>query len=173
MALKICLIGSIPKGDEERKNWKDWKIEYKQKLSSLENIEFVDGDSWKDETKPISLFGHDANMIKNSDIIIVNSEGKLGAGTSQEMLIAKYFSKPVISILPKNTHHRRSNIVFDKTVIEDWIHPFIFSTSDVVVENINDATDWIKEYRKNPENKKIKDITVIDESINSYLNIIK
>jgi hypothetical protein len=170
MTLKICLLGSIPKGDDVRKNWKDWKLEYKEKLSQIKDIKFIDGDAWRDETKPLELVGHDSYMIKNADIIIVNSEKKLGAGTAQEMLIAKYFSKPVISIVPKDTHHRKSNIVFDGTKIQDWIHPFILTFSDLIVENIQESVEWIKEFNRNPESKEINDIKIIDKAINSYLN---
>ena len=170
MTLKNFLLGSIPKGDDVRENWKDWKVEYKEKLSKIPNVEITDGDAWKDETKPLQLVGHDSNLVKTADIIIVDSKKKLGAGTAQEMVIAKYFKRPVISKIPKDTHHRRSNIVFDGTKIDDWIHPFLLTFSDLVVENIDDCIEWIKEFSKNPESKKIKDITIIDEAINSYLD---
>jgi pantothenate kinase len=42
--------------------------------------------------------------------------------------------------------------------------------SDLVVENIDDCIEWIKEFSKNPQSKKIKDITIIDKAINSYLD---
>ena len=168
MAFKICLLGPLPKGDETRKTWEDWKVKYKEELSVLGDIEFVDGDEWKDEAKPFLTFGHDANLIKNSDLLIVNAEKKLGAGTAQEMVIAKYFSKPVLTVLPKDTHHRKSNIGFNGKLIEDWIHPFILTMSDLVVENISEAIDWIKTYKKSPKSKKIKNITIIDEAIEAY-----
>jgi hypothetical protein len=169
MSFKICLLGPVPKGDNVRESWQDWKIKYKEELSVLNGIIFVDGDVWRDETKPLLLFGHDAYVVKTSDIIIVNAEQKLGAGTAQEVLIAKYFSKPVISVLPKDTHHRRSNIVFDGKMIADWIHPFILTTSDLVVERIGDAINWIKEYKENPSRKSVKNIRIIDEAIESFL----
>ena len=169
MILKICLLGSIPKGDDERKGWTDWKTKYKTVLSQLDDVEFVDGDDWKDETKPLLLFGHDANLVKTSDIIIVNAESKIGAGTAQEMVIAKYYSRPVITILPKNTHHRRSNIMFDGTLVNDWVHPFLLNMSDLIAETIEDASGWIMEYRADPKSKKIKNISIVDEAIAAYL----
>lgn len=173
MKFKIALLGSIPKGDDARNEWIDWKTDYKKVLLQLENVEFVDGDAWKDETKPFLLFGHDLNMIKTSDIVIVNAEKKIGrgigVGTAQEIMVAKYFSKPVITILPKNTHHRRSDIVFDGTLISDWISPFLLSTSDLVVETIRESLSWIKEYVEHPKNKKIKNIRIIDDAIVAYL----
>ncbi|MBI2232596.1 MAG: hypothetical protein HYU56_01640 [Candidatus Aenigmarchaeota archaeon] len=173
MVLKICLLGSIPKGDEIRKFWKDWKINYKNSLSKIDGIEFVDGDAWKEEEKSFLVFGHDSYLIKSSDIIIVNAEAKLGAGTSQEMIIAKYFSKPVITVLPKDTHHRKSNVVFNSTNVPDWIHPFISAMSDIVVESVDEACQWVQEYKENPKSKTIKNISVIDQAINSYLDYIR
>ncbi|MBI4163583.1 MAG: hypothetical protein HY512_01860 [Candidatus Aenigmarchaeota archaeon] len=169
MSFRICLLGPVPKGDNVRGSWQDWKIKYKEGLSVISDVIFVDGDEWKDETKPLLTFGHDAHTIKTSDIIIVNAEQKLGAGTAQEILIAKYFSKPVISILPKDTHHRRSNIVFHGKMIADWIHPFILTTSDLVVESIDDAINWIKEYKENPSRKSVKNIGIIDEAIEFFI----
>ena len=167
MTIKICLIGSIPKGDHKRKSWTDWKIKYKEELSKIEDVEFVDGDSWKEEAEFLKLVGHDSHLIKISDIVIMNAEKKLGVGTAQEMLIAKYFSKPVITILPKDTHHRKSDIVFDGKNIEDWIHPFIRVMSDLVVESVGDAITWIEEYQNNPS-IKIKTISIIDESVEAF-----
>ncbi len=173
MILKVCLLGPIPKGDERRKSWKDWKITYQESLSKIGEVEFVDGDAWKEEEKSFLVFGHDSYLIKSSDIIIVNAEAKLGAGAAQEMVIAKYFSKPVITVLPKDTHHRRSNVVFNSTNIPDWIHPFILAMSDTVVESIDEARQWVHEYKENPKSKIIKDISVIDQAINSYLDYIR
>lgn len=163
----ICLLGSIPKGDEERMAWKDWKVEYKEKLSVIPNIQFTDGDEWKDETRPLELVGHDLNLIKTADVVIVNAETKLGAGTAQEMVVAKYFKRPVITVLPKDTHHRKSNVVFSGTKIDDWIHPFILTFSDAVLENVDKCAEWIQNFSKEP-GAKIKDIAVIDEAVTAY-----
>ena len=102
----------------------------------------------------------DCQHIKNSDLVIVNAESQLGVGTSQEMLIAKYFKKPVVTILPKDTYHRKSNIAINNKLIADWIHPFIFSTSDFILENINEINN-IKEKIFTSE---IKDISILDVS---------
>lgn len=169
MTTKICLLGAIPKGDDKRETWKDWKVEYKEKLSKIPEAEFTDGDAWRDETRPILLVGHDSHMIKDADVIIVNAEKKLGAGTAQEILIAKYFSKPVITILPKDTHHRRSDITFDGTTIADWIHPFILTFSDMVADDLDSCIVWLQEYIDDPGSKDIKDISMIDQAIESYL----
>lgn len=98
-------------------------------------------------------------------MVIVNAEEKLGVGTAQELVIAKYFKKPVISVLPKDTHHRRSKVVFHGRLVEDWIHPFIFAFSDFIVESV----DKIETIKDKICSSKIKDISVIDEAIR-YIN---
>jgi hypothetical protein len=94
--------------------------------------------------------------------VIVNAEGRLGAGTSMEMVIAKYFNKPVITVMPKNSYHRRANMLFrEKYFVEDWMHPFIHTFSDHIIENISDFVS-IKDHLPT---KPIKGISIIDNAI--------
>jgi len=164
----ICLIGSIPKGDSERKSWIDWKEKYKKALGVLGEVDFTDGDVWRDETRPMELVGHDAYLVQSSDLVVVNAESKLGAGTAQEMVIAKYYERPLIAVLPKDTHHRRSNVEFDGTKIDDWMHPFLVVVSDLIVEKLDEAIPWIRELREDSSAKQIKDIKIIDQAIQKF-----
>ncbi len=165
--LKIALLGSIPKGDEARKNWTDWKTEYVEKISlAIPEAQFLHGDLISDNVGPELVVGHDLWLIKNADIVIVHAVSKIGAGTAQEMVLAKSFGKPLISIVPKDTHHRRSNVVFHNVTIEDWIHPFIAEASDYVAENIETGIAWIQDYLTHP--KEIKNLAVFDEAISTF-----
>ncbi len=171
--MKIYLAGSIPKGDRARGGWVDWKTRYRDVLTSIPHVEILNGDDLKDETNSFKVFGHDAHMVKSADIIIVNAEkeiGKgLGAGTAQEMVIAKYFARPVLTVLPKDSHHRRSDLVFHGVLIHDWIHPFLDTFSDLIVDKVADCLGWITKYSNNPSRAKIKDITIIDIGIEYFL----
>ncbi|MBT4857587.1 hypothetical protein HON49_00320 [archaeon] len=160
--MKIYLAGKVPKGDKDEKSFVNWREVYSDILKNIFDAEFIDpyGDH-VDEADYFSVFGKDCKHIKESDIIIINAEKKLGVGTAHEMLIAKYFSKPVITVLPKETPHRRKNIVFFGKLIEDWIHPFIHSVSDFIVEDVNE----ILSIKEKVLTVKPKDITVIDEAI--------
>ena len=48
--------------------------------------------------------------------------------------------------------------------IKDWIHPFIFSMSDFILENISE----IGSIKEDLKSRKIKDILIINESIKYY-----
>jgi hypothetical protein len=165
-SIKIVLLGSIPKGDEERKAFIDWKKEYIKKITKeIPNVKFLYGDLISDKVGPELVVGHDLWLIKHADLVIVNTVPRVGAGTAQEMIVAKIFKKPVISVIPKNTYHRRSNIIFDGTLIKDWIHPFLLVSSDVIVETVNEAIFWIKSYMKDPRKIKIKDFSTYTRCI--------
>ena len=90
--VKIALLGSIPKGDEARENFVDWKTEYTQAINSaISGAIFLNGDLISDSVGSELVVGHDLWMIKHADIIVVNAPAKIGAGTAQEMVLAKYF----------------------------------------------------------------------------------
>ena len=168
-SIKIMLLGSIPKGNKERESFFDWKKEYTEKMTKeFPNVKFLHGDLISDKVGSELVVGHDLWLVKHADIIIANAMTKVGAGTAQEMVIAKMFKKPLVAVIPKDTHHRRSNVVFDETLIKDWIHPFLFISSDYVSENIEGAISWIKKYLSNPKSVEIKDISVFDKAIGNF-----
>lgn len=160
--MKIYLAGSVPKGDEEAKKFDDWRSRYKQSLQNIFDADFIEPYHRDlDEGDLMAVVGQDCRHIKESALVIVNAEEKLGVGTAQELVIAKYFRKPVVSVLPEETHHRRSNIVFHGKSIADWIHPFIYAFSDFIVESVQ----GVGKIKDEIFSSKIKDISVIDEAI--------
>ncbi len=167
--MKIYLAGSVPKGNEEAKNFDNWRAKYQEILQKHFKAIFVDPYNRSlDESDFLLVFGADCNHVKTSDLIIVNAETRMGVGTAQEMVIAKYFKKPVVTVLPKNTHHRRSNVVFGSRDVQDWIHPFLHTLSDFVIEKIEDI-----ENIKDKVFSEVKTITVIDKGIEHFLKSCK
>lgn len=155
--MKIYLAWKVPKWDKDIVA--DWRAHYRAILKGQGDFEYLDPNIPVDESDPIAVFGMDCGFIKASDIIIVNAEEKLWLGTSQELLIAKYFSKLVISVVPKNSAHRKSNLTFHGKFVEDWIHPFLFTTSDIIVESPHEIN------LENIKQVPIKNIEIINESI--------
>jgi nucleoside 2-deoxyribosyltransferase len=167
--IKIYLAGSIPKGDLERERWANWRVDYEAKIkAAVPTAIFLDPDLIRDTVGPELVVGHDLWQIQHSDIVVVNIPEKVGAGTSQEMVIAKYFGKPVVTVLPKDTHHRRSNIAFDGEMIADWVHPFIYISSDFIAESIDEAIPWMQSYIMDPESAAVKTMTVFDEVVQRF-----
>ena len=132
-----------------------WKIFFDAKF-------VFPGPGDMDEGDFLLIVGKDSKSIKQSDLIIINAEERLGVGTAQEMMIAKYFGKLVITVLPKNSYHRRTNVLFQgKYLVEDWMHPFIYTFSDFVVEKLED----IEQIKDQIFNVFPKNLSIIDKAV--------
>lgn len=164
--MKIGLLGKLPKGDGARTSFVDWKTGYVKAITTqISDAKILHGDHVGDEIGPELIVGHDLWVVKNSDVLIVDGREKIGAGTAQEIILAKYFKKPVISIIPKDSHHRRSNIIFNGVNIPDWIHPFLLVSSDYVAEDINEAVAWLT---KELATHQVKGMRVFSDSISLF-----
>ena len=157
------LAGSIPKGDKELASYVDWRAEYLRVIAKTVEIgPSIDPNIFYDlEGDSKGVFGADTYLLTQCTHMIVNATEKLGAGTSMELVIAKYYGIPVITVLPKDTHHRRSNLKFHERLVQDWVHPYIDIFSDVIIEDISEFADALKKL----EGKEIKKMNVIDESV--------
>jgi nucleoside 2-deoxyribosyltransferase len=161
--MKIYLAGSVPKGKEEEELFVNWRLRYKKILQSFLDAEFIfPGAGDMDESDYLLIVGKDSRSIKHSDLVIVNAEERIGVGTAHEMIIAKYFNKPVITVVPKNSYHRRVNVIFqDKYKVEDWMHPFLYTFSDYTVVRVEDIVN----IKDKIFSGSIKDISIIDKAI--------
>lgn len=167
---EIYLAGTVPKGDKEAESFINWRTKWGEVLLKVfEDAQIIDPyDPNLDEGDFLQVVGENFGHIKRASLIIINAEEKIGAGTAMEMVAAKYFKKPVITVLPRDTHHRRSNVVFNEKIVEDWIHPFIWHFSDFIVESV----DEVEKIKEQLETIEIKGISIIDEAID-YASSLK
>jgi len=158
--MKAYIAGKIPKGKDSAAE--DWQSRYKTALlGAFPSMEFFNPTTLKLDEKDVKLvFGADCGMIKKSDLVVINAELKLGAGTAQEMVIAKHFKKPVVCVMPKGSHHRK-DVVINGETFTDWIHPFIYSMADFVISDISEIDSIKDKVFSSP----VKDISVIDEAV--------
>lgn len=155
----IYLSGSVAKSDAESASTVDWRDAFRNILSKDKEYHFHHpGEVRIHESDQYGVFGLNAWMVKNADLTIVYGENKIGIGTAQEALMAKYFGKPVIFYCPKNSYNRR-DIIHDGKEVADWIHPFVQATADAIIETIEELPQSITELRD------IKDISIIDDAI--------
>lgn len=114
------------------------------------------------------IFGRDCFMIKNSDVVIVNLTDDISVGGSQEMLLAKYFGKPLIGIARKEGKFIKSEYDECGRIVENYVHPFVEIPCDFVVNDIEGAAEAIKRITNNGK-IAAKKIDIIEESVNYYL----
>lgn len=168
----VYLAGSVPKGLENKIKFQDWRKEFEKILVEIkknwfpwftDEIIFFDPSTGGIEMFPLEIwFGRDIHMIYKSDVVVVESQSKIWLGTAQEILIAKYYNKPVIAISPLNSHYNKY-ISTPNNKEFHYKHPFLSNTTDVIVSDYAEASNVLINFFTWKINIKIKNINIIEE----------
>lgn len=168
--IKFYLAGRIPLVGEKDIDY-NWRDKYTKIIKSIVPQAIVLDPSKRliNEADSKALFGHDLFLIKVSDILLVNAEIQLGLGTSQELIIAKYFQKPIIAISPKGSYYFRPYIIDGNTLNGGKHHPFLISVVDIIIENILELGTAIEKIQAGSRNNSQNWDVFIREAIDYYL----
>lgn len=168
MTVKIYLCGSVKKDKQNKKVcWSEGDKEVIRRVLGNE-VELFDPQGNPERPDPFAAFGVDLNDVKQADFILVDARQRRGVGIGAEMAIAKMLKKPVVAVVPRNSHYRRDFLYHFGQEIRDWQHPFIFGLSDAMVESVEEAAKWVKDFLENP--KPVKDSSVIEKAIEYALS---
>lgn len=168
--IAIYLAGTIKKGHENSKEsfWTEEDITYlKENLSEYE-VSFLNPafrtDDLSDER---SVFGRDMTQIFSSHIVFVDARDRRGLGVGAEMMWAKLNKIPVLVWAPRNTHYHKEEADILGVSVKNYIHPFVESLSDGIVENLEEGAKWIYKVLSNPS-LTIKGIEDIGAAMQHY-----
>jgi len=152
----------------------DWRDNFCKELTKLSGFKIINFDPTKshdgfnfDENDPKFIVGRNCFMIKSVDIVIVNLTDDISVGGSQEMLITKYYHKPLIGIAPRGGKFSKEKKESFSGTYKNWVDQFVSVPCDAVVEDIKGAADFIKNSFSKPNNSA-KDITILDQSVEYY-----
>lgn len=175
MKYSVYLAWSVVKWVHDKNKQISWREEFLKAVNQLninkivDEILFLDPNTvtYWDEIPTEIFFWRDVYMIKLSDALVIDASNKLWLWTAQEFLIAKYYNIPVIAIAPKNSYYNKE-IEKENGQVFHYIHPFLSSSSDLIVDTIEEAAktylahiSWVKII--NP-----KSIDVIETSRKDY-----
>lgn len=153
----------------------EWRDEFCKELSKKSGLNIINLDPVKDESeKKLNqkdsklIVGKDCFLIKEADIVIVNLTDDISVGGSQEMLIAKYYKKPLIGLAPRGGKFNKSEKEILGKIYRDWKDSFVSIACDVIVENMDQLADSVKKLSRGKN--KIKDISVLDDCLRYYKN---
>ncbi len=157
--ISIYLAGSIKKGHEraDESYWTDEDMVFlKNNLVEYE-ISFLNpafrSDNLSDQR---STFGRDMIQVYSSDVVFVDARDRRGLGVGAEMMWAKIHKIPIITLAPKDSHYNKTEAILLGIPVKNWIHPFVESLSDAIVENLYEGADWIRRFIDNFEAKGIE-----------------
>lgn len=172
MKIKIYIAGKVSK--DSVFGTSNWRENFCHQLSEKSGFEIVNLDPTKwsdnfnlDESNSRLIFGRDCFMIKSADLVVVNLTDDISVGGSQEMLIAKHYSKPLVGIAPKGGKFNKEEIEFSGKTYKDWIHPFVNISCDKIVGDLAGAAEFIKYFFLNP-GQDIKNFAIVDEMVDYY-----
>ncbi len=153
----------------------NWREGFCAELSKISGFEIINLDPTKNayypninENDPDLVFGRDSFLISKSDIVIVQLTDDISVGGSQEMLIAKYFSKPLIGIAKRNGKFVKDVKIIQEKKYQDYIAAFVAVPCDAIVENIEQAAQAIQKIVSNPQQKIPNLQTLLDDTIKHY-----
>lgn len=165
--LSVYVAGKISKNSVFGTH--DWRDNFCNELSLLSGLSILNLDPTKsganqNDTKLV--FGCDSYLISTCDVLIVYLSDDISIGGSQEILIAKYFKKPVIGLAPLGGKFNGADKEYFGKIVKNYQDPFVFSTCDVVCKDIEEVADVLA----NLKQIQVKDLKVIDRAIDYYVN---
>lgn len=166
--IKIYLAGRIPIGNESGVD-PLWRKKYIRQLERLAPRAIIFDPTHRDinEEDAKAVFGHDLFLIKQADLILANAETRVGLGTAQEMIIAKYFQKPIVVVSPKDSYYSPTKTSINGKKVKKWHHPFLAAISDWIIEDIEELEPVLEGKLK--RKKVIPWKTFIEKTIGYYL----
>jgi len=167
--ISIYCSGGIKKGhgDVDKVSWADQgRSALVECLSPVKVVFLSPEDRTDDITDAFTVFGRDHYQISVCDFAVIDATQRRGIGVGIEMLSAKWFTKPLISVVPPNSHYRRAELEYLGATVKDYVHAHLFGVSDVIVDDFSAAGLWIKNFLESPSD--IKDISVVTEAIEAY-----
>lgn len=145
--VSMYLAGKIQKGHEDPKEFY-WHLDdletLKKYLHPIVPTFLNPAERSDDLSDQKSVFGRDMLQVFSSDLVLVDARARRGLGVGAEMMWAKMNRMPVISWAPKDTHYHHTNTTLLGASVENWIHPFVESLSDRLVENLEEAAEALR-----------------------------
>lgn len=166
--IAIYLAGSIKKCHEKNESfWTEEDIAEIQKHLEKFEVSFLNPAFRSDDLSDNqSVFGRDMLMVFSSHFVFVDARDRRGLGVGAEMMWAKVNQIPVIIWAPRNSHYHKDHATVLGVPINNFIHPFVESLSDKIVENLAEGAKWIDEVMANPI--PIKGIDHVGEAMEHY-----
>src|SRR5262249_6606562 len=168
--IAIYLAGSIKKEREKcnESYWSESDMEFLRDNLTTYEISFLNPAFRTDDlSDQHSVFGRDMLQVFCSDIVFVDARERRGLGVGAEMMWAKVHRLPIITLAPKNSHYHKSNTTLLDVALKDWVHPFVESLSDAIVEDLQEGVIWIERFVSNAS-IPIKDVAYIESAMRHY-----
>lgn len=171
--VSMYLAGNIPKNHEKSSKvaWTEEDFEKIRTVLKPNHVSFLNPAIRKDDLNDEKgVFGRDMAQVYCADLVFVDARERRGLGVGAEMMWAKVNDIPVITLAPHNTHYHKDEVILLGEKLTDYVHQFVASLSDAVVESVEEGAEWILKYI-NGEISSIKGHQDIKEAMAHYKKV--
>lgn len=167
--ISIYLAGSIKKGHEQTESvWTEENMaEIRENLKGYEVLFLNPAFRTDNLSDQRSVFGRDMVQVFCCDVVFVDARDRRGLGVGAEMMWAKFNNIPVVTWAPKDSHYHKSHTTILGVPVVNFVHPFVESLSDQLVENPAAGAQWIAKALSDPS-IPIKGLKEIESSMHYY-----
>lgn len=165
--MKIYVAGKVSKDSVFGTH--DWRDDFCKKLEVLSGINIENLDPTKTtvgQGDTELVFGLDSYLISQADAVIVYLSDDISIGGSQEILIAKYFKKPVIGLARHGGKFNGADKEYFGKVVKNYKDAFVFTTCDIVCETVEEVGESLKTVLS----IEVKTLDIIDKAVDYYKN---
>lgn len=169
--IAIYLAGNIKKEHETQGDfWSDEEINCLRAHLGEFEVSFLNPAFRTDQlTDSLSVFGRDIVQVYCCDVVFVDARNSRGLGVGAEMMWCKMNGTPLVVWAPMNSHYRKSyTTILDKPV-KDYVHPFVASLSDKIVDTLEEGAEWIKTLMNGGSEIQIKGKEQMKRAMEYYL----
>jgi len=170
--MKIYIAGKVSNNSSFGTH--DWRDGFCGELAKLSGLNLESLDPIKVETPNMlaeDVFAKDCYLISQSDVVVVYLSDDISVGGSQEILIGKYFNKPVIGLAPRGGKFNGSSRKVGGQIKENYRDPFVFSTCDAVCDDVADVAQ--KLIKLNNGELKTKALNLIADAAKGFEKELK
>lgn len=165
--LVVYLSGSVKKGKDDTKT-DYWSADDRRLISeTVGRVAFLDPSVRNDDlSDSLSTFGRDLFQVRCSDAVLVDARGRRGIGVGAEMMLAKVYGVPIISVVPANSHYARRDFEYLGQIVGDWVHPFVKELSDIIVPDVLGAARALAAVE--PLGQRVPDVAFAEKAMRHY-----
>lgn len=167
--LFLYLAGNIQKSHENSTQlyWTKTLCDHLRAVLSPVEVSFFNPAIRSDDlTDQKSVFGRDITQVFCSHALFVDARERRGLGVGAEIMWAKMQGIAVIILAPENSHYRKSEVRVLDALIKNWVHPFVLSLSDAVVNTVEEGAFFLQEWLLGK--KEIKGAEVMEDAMRYY-----
>lgn len=165
--MKIYIAGKISKDSVFGAH--DWRDDFCRELERLAGFEIINLDPTKggkdlDQNNAKLIVGMNNSLIKKADVVIAYLSDDISVGGAQEMLIAKYYKRPLIGFAPRGGKFNCDEKELYGKVFKNYVDPYVRVSCDSVAATLEELADQLKKLPSEPA----KDITALDDATKYY-----